>query len=260
MSRMTGEDLTTVLGAYLDGELTAEERTEVEAMAASDPAVQAELDIIEALNLDLREGFSELLEEPVPPELIPAPVSAPVAAPQPAPSGFLRLVASFALLAIGAGAGAYATYTYAPPVVEQVAARGWMADIADYHVVYASQTRHLVEVPASEKDHIEAWLGKTTGVPFTVPDLGAAGYTFEGARLLVAAGKPVAQLLYTDADGAVIAICAIERQGDALDGFVPREFGDIHMVRWDRDNGAFVVVGPKEVDLLPLAEAASTAI
>ena len=260
MSRMTGEDLTTVLGAYVDGELTAEERAEVETMAASDPAVQAELDIIEALNLDLREGFSELLEEPVPPGLIPTEAAAPAAGPEPAPSGFLRLAASLALLAIGAGAGAFATYTFAPPPVEQVAARGWMADIADYHVVYASQTRHLVEVPASEKDHIEAWLGKTTGVPFKVPDLAGAGYTFEGARLLVAAGKPVAQLLYTDAAGGVIAICAIEREGEAQDGFAPREFGDVHMVRWDSGNGAFVVVGPPDVDLRALAEVASTAI
>ena len=261
MKRPSDEDLMTVLGAYVDGELTPEEQAEVEAMAAADPAVQAELDVLAALDLDLRDGFDALLAEPAPATLVPP---LPDASAQPdnvvtiRRFGFGQIAASLAMLALGAGAGAYATYTYAPRV--EVAARGWMADIADYHVVYASQTRHLVEVPASEKDHIEAWLGKTINVDFNVPDLSASGYDFQGARLLVAAGRPVAQLLYTDAAGTVVAICALETDGTEDKGFATRQFDEVQMVRWDRPGAAFVVVGPEDVDLAPLAEAAAIEI
>ena len=53
------------------------------------------------------------------------------------------------------------------------------------------------------------------GVAFSIPDLSQFGLTFEGGRLLVAAGKPVAQLMYRLQDGTVIALC-LQSSPDAL--------------------------------------------
>jgi anti-sigma factor RsiW len=69
-------------------------------------------------------------------------------------------------------------------------------EVADYHVIYARETEHQVEVAAPRADHIEAWLGDRLHRSLHVPDLSGNGYNFAGARLLVVDGQPVAQLLY----------------------------------------------------------------
>ena len=168
--------------------------------------------------------------------------------------------AMLALLLVGAGGGALITRAIAPneELADGHATRGWMAEIADYHRVYARQSRHLAEVPASETAHIETWLGNETGVPFTVPDLAASGFTFQGARLLVAGGKPVAQLLYTDAEGRVLALCALELAGAEPGDFEARSFGvDIEMVRWNGPGSAWVAVGTPGMPLETVARAAA---
>lgn len=256
------------LSAYVDDVLPAREMAEIEALAERDTAVAAEIAALRALDLDLSAGFDDMLADPVPDNLIP-PLAAtipPAANDNRSSFSFSRIAAALVMLAIGAGGGALATYQFAPRVEQQIVEvekpRGWMAEIADYHRVYATQTRHLAEVPATEKDHIEAWLSKTTGVPLTVPDLTASGFQFQGARLLVAAGTPVAQLLYTDANGIVIAICALAASGMQMqsDGFSEKTFDDIHMVKWSTPSASYVVVGPENVDLNTIAKTASTEI
>jgi anti-sigma factor RsiW len=163
---------------------------------------------------------------------------------------------------IGGVGGSYLTKSFAPP---QLVATGWLDQVAEYHLVYASQVRHLVEVPAADRDHLQTWLADTTGVRFTVPDLTASGLTFQGARLLVAAGKPVAQLMYTDAAGQVIAVCFMAG-GDAALGeepgpFTSRSFDALDMVSWKNRDASYVVVAPRGMPGLDaLARAASTAI
>ncbi|QDC08340.1 hypothetical protein FHY55_03375 [Oceanicola sp. D3] len=169
------------------------------------------------------------------------------------------IAAILALLMVGAGAGALITRVIAPneELADGHATRGWMDEIADYHRVYARQTAHLVEVPATERAHIETWLGKETGVPFNVPDLTASGFNFQGARLLVAGGKPVAQLLYTDAEGQVMALCVLAREGEGSEEFTPRSFNGVEMVRWLAPGAAWVAVGEPEMDLGSIARQAA---
>ncbi|WP_273510017.1 anti-sigma factor family protein, partial [Planktotalea frisia] len=66
------EDLLIMLGAYVDGELTEDERAAVEDMANKDPRIAEELEGLFALNNDLRDVFNGLLEKPVPAEIIEA--------------------------------------------------------------------------------------------------------------------------------------------------------------------------------------------
>ncbi|MDF1873160.1 zf-HC2 domain-containing protein [Vannielia sp.] len=171
------------------------------------------------------------------------------------------IAAVLALLVVGAGGGALFTRGFLAneELADGHATRGWMEEIADYHRVYARQTAHLVEVPASETPHIEAWLGRETGVPLNVPDLSALGFTFQGARLLVAGGRPVAQLLYTDAEGGVMALCGLALEGgEPLPGFTAQSFGDdLEMVRWNPPGAAWVTVGKPDMALDAVARAAA---
>lgn len=211
-----------------------------------------------ALNDDMRDAFDGLLDMRAPPALSDSPISNPV----PANTNRAPWKALAAMLVLGAflGSGAaWITQSAVPPV--QIAAnRSWLAEVADYHQIYARQTRHLAEVPASERDHIEKWLGKEIGVAFAVPDLANAGWTFQGARLLVAAGKPVAQLLYTDASGSVIALCALQNGSGVAADTALKTFGTIHMATWKSATGSFAFVGDAPDVLEDLATIAAPLI
>ncbi len=246
----TAPDLATRLSAYRDGELPEAEARAVAALLARVPAVQAEYDALLRTDDAIGKAFAAMLHDTVPDDMVRSLGQAPLA-PLPAnipsaPRWGMALAASVALLMIGGAGGSYLTRQMAPP---QQLAVGWLDQVAEYHQVYASQGRHLVEVPASDKAHLESWLSAQTGVTFTAPDLSASGLTFQGARLLVASGKPVAQLMYTDAAGQVIALCFMAGGDAALDDglspFATRQFGSVDMVSWKSRDASYVVVGPK---------------
>jgi anti-sigma factor RsiW len=258
------------ISAYLDGALTDAECQELEAMVAADPAIAAEFEALSRVDVAVAAGFADMLAEPVPLHLARSIEAAHRdIARTPARAGnvtWLRsLAASVALVGIGAVGGAVLTRALAPPVQTAAAAPGWLDQVAEYHAVYAAQGRHLVEVPATEQAHLEAWLSEQTGVPFAVPDLTASGLIFEGARLLVANGKPVAQLMYRDAAGAVIAVCFMQG-GDATLAenetvFADRSAGDFDLISWKDRTASYVVIGPSgRDDLETIAKAASVAL
>lgn len=238
-------DLSLKLSAYLDGELGPDETDQIDALLKTDPDAQAELDALIAAQVAAQEQFDTQLQYPVPLKLvqqlnaIPAPQSA---ANRPARPIWGSLAASLVALVIGgAGGYLYSDSQSAPPPA------GWLVDIADYHAVYAGQTRHLVEVGADESDHIEAWLGKVVGTQFTIPDLTAFDLTFEGGRLVVANGKPVAQLMYSQPDGTVVALCLqpTDLPGGGLSTLAETTINGFDFVSWRANSAAYVVVGPE---------------
>lgn len=268
MKRPIDQHLLDQLSAYMDGALSPADMAEIEHLVDTDPAVAAELDALSRVDHLARAAFDSLLTAPVPLALArtvdhAAPAEQPAAPPQAANLSsapvWRTLVAALALVLIGGAGGAYLAQS------STTSRMAWLDQVADYHRVYATQSRHLVEVPASETDHLQKWLSSTTGVPFTVPDLVASGLTFQGGRLLVASGKPVAQLMYTNADGQVVAVCFLAG-GDAAVGSghtapTARNTGGVHMVWWTSKDASYVVVGPTSgIDLQSVADAVSTVL
>ncbi|QHQ36033.1 anti-sigma factor family protein [Algicella marina] len=262
------DTLRARLSAFLDGELSPAESDAVALLAEKDPEIAAELESLQSTDDALKAAFDDLLSEPVPLDLVrsiadpeePSSATTPEAANLPsAPGrwGFGAIAAGIAALAVTGLLSGYAGYTLAPEKTV-VAQRGWMADVADYHRVYAQESRHLAEVPPEEAAHIVEWIGARTGVPFSIPDLSAQGITFEGARLLVAGGKPVAQLLYKAEDGTVFALCFLQSGNGATDGIGSTDFEGVTMATWRTDTAAYVFVGPEGNERLPelAAEAA----
>jgi anti-sigma factor RsiW len=253
-------DLSEKLSAYRDGELDASSADAVEARLATDPSARAELDALMQADALAQEEFEALLNEPVPFALAQQIKSMPLPDRPVAPARPIwgALAASLVVFAMG-GIGGYALKGQTTPV--QTA--GWLASIADYHAVYASQDRHLVEVGADEADHIETWIGNTVGASFTIPDLSSFGLTFEGGRLLVANGKPVGQLMYRDADGTVVALC-LQRSNGATDGpptFKEQTINGFDFVSWSADGADYVVIGPNgQPDLGAIATTAAVDI
>ncbi|MEM9754350.1 MAG: anti-sigma factor [Pseudomonadota bacterium] len=254
-----------MLSAYLDGELPPGEAEAVETALSERPDLQAELEALIEADTDAKAHFAALMDDPVPLALADAIRAAPEprAANTPAPprvrGGLIAASVAALALAFGAAGGFYVARTTAP---ELVATRGWLDDIADYHAVYATQVRHLVEVPADEAEHIQTWLTATLGTGVTVPDLSAEGLEFEGARLLVAAGRPVAQLIYTDGAGGVVALCQIASTAPQS-GFESRSIGDFDLVSWGSEGAGanFVVISDQgRSDLSAIAERAAAQV
>ena len=249
------------LSAFLDGELPEAEARAIETALADDPALQAELEALMAVDAAIQGEFAAQLDEPVPMGLAAAIKDAPLpespANLTSAPTGFgwMSAAAAALMLAVG-GVGGY--YAGASQGVEVAAAPGWLADIADYHRVYAGQKRHLVEVGADEADHIQTWMTASIGAEVRIPDLSEHGLTFQGARLLVAAGKPVSQLMYTDADNRIVALCQIQTDSPR-DGVAEQKIGAFDLVTWGAERSNFVVIGDEgRGDLDAIAETAAT--
>lgn len=285
MESTRGLPLEVRLSAYLDGQLPEAEVEEINALLAADDEARA---VYEKLKLGSEFGaraFDRMLQEPIPLDLVrnikeagrneegEAPklgfAGAPVAAvPAGRRSAFWpQALAASLVIFLSGGAVGYliseqkqtafqaASNQFAP-------ARTWLDDIADYHRIYSRQARHLVEVPANDAAHIVEWLSASTGVKFQLPDLSAEKLTFEGARLLVAGGKPTAQLLYRDADNEVFAICFLQSEPvEDRTSLAESMRNDIGLVSWQKGNASYVVVGPSaDPNLERIAEAVSTTI
>jgi anti-sigma factor RsiW len=272
-----GLPLDVRLSAYIDGEVNEAERKELEQLVARDDEARRVFDMLQAGNAFGNKAFEEFLHDPVPLSLVRRIKQGPgvnpkiervvTVTPRQAKQRLWprALAASVALLLVGGSTGFIIGKTSHDDAqqVKMAAARTWLDDIADYHRIYARQTaEHLVEVPASAEGKIEGWLASNVGVSFSLPDLSSKGLTFEGARLLVAAGKPVAQLMYKDQDGDVFAICFLKSTPGSTDGKMTESMrDDIAMISWQKAGASYVVVGPSsDANLHQLATEVSTAI
>ncbi len=258
MQQTKGLALEVRLSAYIDGELGEAERSELDALLARDDDARALLEKLRAGSAFGNRAFEDFLHDPVPLALVRQIKQGPGISPKlervttsnlPRRSVRVlpRLVAASVGLVLAGGVAGFilgSTANFADPVTE-TATSPWINEIADYHRIYSRQKEHLVEVPASQAAQIENWLTSSVGVPFKVPDLARKGLAFEGARLLVANSKPVAQLVYRDQEGEIFAICFL-RGGDGAqaDEFSETIRGDLGFVSWQKEGSSFVVVGP----------------
>jgi len=279
-----GLPLEVRLSAYLDGQLPEAEVEEINAILAGDDEARV---VYEKLKLGSEFGaraFDRMLQDPIPLDLVRNIKEAGRNEDDPSKLGFAAvpaaeipanrrsafwpqaLSASLVIFLAGGAAGYLISeqkQTSFQAASNQFApARTWLDDVAEYHRIYSRQARHLVEVPASESGHIVDWLSASTGVPFALPDLSAQKLTFEGARLLVAGGKPTAQLLYRDAENEIFAICFL--QSEPVEGTTPLAESmrnDIGLVTWQKGKASYVVVGPSaDPDLERIAEVVSANI
>lgn len=184
------------LHAYLDGALPESRQAEVEAYLADNPDEQERLEQYRRLDAQLHRQFDHLLDEPLPPHLLP---------PHPAADGpqtrswLPRLAAAVALVSLGTLLGWQLNegMREAAPPQELVLVR----PAANAYRVYAAEVRHPVEVPAEQEEHLVAWLSKRLGARVQVPDLNPAGFALVGGRLLPDADRAAAQFMYENPQG-----------------------------------------------------------
>jgi anti-sigma factor RsiW len=263
------------LVAYLDGELDSAARQAVEAWLDADPAATARIAALARSARLVRLAFDEVMREPVPDRLIAASRSESGAPPQiaplarrrgeqtPAPARQRRvalpIAASFLGLVLGGGtvylgADRLLAIGQPPPVTEAAAAKDvWLDTAAGYFKLFVNTGDYaLVDVPATG-DPREALQKISQGLPqaLRLPDLKPWGLTFRGARVVLVAGRPAAQLIYTTdnkAIGPLTLIIGASRQPDITPTFERRR--DVNLLYWRHQGRAYALVGQADIGYL----------
>lgn len=249
---MAMDDLEQALIAYVDGELDPRDVLELEERLAQDPALRARVQEYRDGAALLRAACAENFYADGMAHLLLPRREAPIPSKRRVFRRPVVWAAAACLLAgvFGFGGGAYWAGSSA------TARDLLLSEVAEYHDIYARETKHLVELGADRADELFAWLSERLNRPVSAPDLSAAGLQFAGGRMLVVGGKPVAELMYTRANGRPIAFCITEGGGKAAAMRID-ERGHLRLASWDDGRHTFVVVG--EMDRASLQRVASYA-
>lgn len=198
-------DLEALLHAFVDGELDAKAEREVRARLETDADAARRVHEYRLQREDLHGLYDEVLDEPLP-ATMRAQLDSVLAPPPRRMWGapVWRMAAAIALLFVG-GAGGWWGHTLSSPA-KTFRSAPYVERAIGAHVVYAAEVRHPVEVAASEEEHLIAWLSKRLGRDVRAPQLGEAGFSLVGGRLLADQDKPAAQFMYENQAGQRITL------------------------------------------------------
>ncbi|HYC47587.1 MAG TPA: anti-sigma factor [Burkholderiales bacterium] len=244
---MSTKPIEQDLHAWLDGELDAARRAEIERYLASHPDETARLDAYARNEQALRAYYDPVVDEPVPPRL--------TRVRAPGRSRVWRFAAVLAWVAIGGVAGWHLHgVTSTGP---RASMPGWAHRAAVAHVVYSPEVRHPVEVPADQEAHLTTWLSKRLGTPLRVPRLEGVGYQLVGGRLLPGEQGPAAHFMYQDAQGQRLTLYIRVNRGETREtAFRFAQEGNVRVFYWiDRGLGYALSGEIGKDDLLRVATA-----
>ncbi|MDK3017166.1 anti-sigma factor family protein [Pseudodonghicola flavimaris] len=233
--------------AYHHDALDARDRASMAARIATDPAAQ------ELLALWTRQDAA--LATLYPPEeatALPDRLNAALAPPRP-PAAVPRRTPRLALFALGALGGWGAHGLFAPRPAETDLA---LAALKAYDT-YVVEVVHPVEVPASQRDHLENWISKRVGSRLVPPDLSASGFALMGGRVLPAADGTAGLFMYENAEGARLTLYVAPQQDTADSAFRYAGEGATQGLYWQEGRLGYAMVGQMSRDSLrALAKAA----
>jgi anti-sigma factor RsiW len=180
------------LHAYVDDELPAERHSDVEAWLAAHADDAERVRSWRAMAQTLHARYDAVADEPVPQRLD---VDRLVREPRKWMYG--AIAATLLAFVGGGGVGWLARGAAAAPSTFQ----NFTVDALDAHRLYVVEVRHPVEVPGSERAHLQQWLTKRCGWEVRAPELGATGLKLVGGRLLPGPTGPASFLMYESASG-----------------------------------------------------------
>ncbi|EAV41067.1 Predicted transmembrane transcriptional regulator [Stappia aggregata IAM 12614] len=177
---------------YIDNELPAERRREVEAYLKENPEAAAWVEADRQIAVSLRTAYSRVKAEP--PSLV-----------EPSRGRWLPRTGIAASIAAALLVGVFAGWSLKPEA-GQPGQQPFLTDALTAHRTFTVEVAHPVEVAASDQRHLATWLGNRLNHPFRIPDLRVAGLTLMGGRLLPSGIDPAAQLMYDDEDGKRVTV------------------------------------------------------
>ena len=228
------------LHAYIDNELPAERRGDVESWLSAHPddaeRVRSWREMAEALHA----RYDSVADEPVPPRL-----SIDRLGQQPRKWMYGAIAATLLAFIAGGGTGWLARGVAASPTMFQ----NFTVDALDAHKLYVVEVRHPVEVPGSERPHLTQWLSKRLGAELRIPDLQSIGLKLVGGRLLPGPTGAAAFYMYEGPSGERFTIyCAKATASQTALRY--RSEQQQAAFYWVDDSVAYVVSGPADRERL----------
>jgi anti-sigma factor RsiW len=228
------------LHAYVDNELPAERRGDVEAWLATHPDDAERVQSWRTMADALHARYDAVADEPVPRRLE---IERLVRQPRRWIVG--AIAASLVAFVAGGGVGWLAHDVAASPSAFQ----NLTVDALDAHRLYVVEVRHPVEVPGSERTHLQQWLTKRCGWDVRAPELGATGLKLVGGRLLPGPTGPASFLMYESASGERFTLYTSRGKTDTaqMRYTAAKNSGAMY---WSEDGVGYVLSGPTDKDRL----------
>ena len=162
-----------MLHAYVDGRLTPDERLTVAQWLAADADTQAEIALWQRQRDAIATLYAPVATEPVPARLDPHRLAAARIVKC---NAVLRMAAAaVVLVGLGIGAGWLAHDRLMPGASDLL-----IANAVNAHALYVKESRHAVEVAATDEKHLVTWLSNRLSRQISAPDLSAQGFTLVG--------------------------------------------------------------------------------
>jgi len=228
------------LHAYVDNELPAERRGDVEAWLLTHPGCAARVRAWREMADVLHARYDEVADEAVPKRLE---IERLVRAPR---KWMYGAIAATLLAFVGGGAIGWMArgVTASPSAMENLA-----SDALDAHRLYVVEVRHPVEVPGNERAHLQTWLTKRCGWSVRAPELGATGLKLVGGRLLPGPTGPASFLMYESASGERYTLyTSRSKTGTAQMRYTAAE--NSGAMYWSEDDVGYVLSGPTDKEKL----------
>jgi len=192
------------LHAYVDNELPAERRVDVERWLATHPADTERVQSWRAMAITLHARYDSVADEAVPKRL-----EIERLVRQPRKWIYGAIAAALVAFVAGGSLGWVARGKIISPSTLQ----NFTADALDAHRLYVVEVRHPVEVPGSERAHLQQWLTKRCGWDVRAPE--RAGWKLVGGRLLPGPTGPASFLMYESASGERFTIYTAKAETEA---------------------------------------------
>ena len=241
MRPISEDDLT----AYVDSALDPRRQAEVEAFLAGNPAVRDRI-AMDMHNRDaLREALAAVISEPVPSHLSVA----RLIERKPAPFRTQwRAAAVAVLLLFSGGAGGWLLNDYTSRPTAGIVSLA--AEARDSYTVFAADRVKPIEIGPRDSRQLVNWASERLERPVAIPDLGAAGFTFIGGRLVATPHGPAALYMFDNGNGTRIVMLS---RNMAIDKNAPMRRDSergLNAASWSRDGLGYSVVGPLASDHL----------
>jgi anti-sigma factor RsiW len=228
------------LHAYVDNELPAERRADVEAWLAAHPDEAERVRSWRAMAETLHVRYGAVADEPVPKRLE---IERLVRRPRQWIYG--AVAAALVGFIAGGGVGWMARGVSASPSAFQ----NLTLDALDAHRLYVVEVRHPVEVPGSERTHLQQWLTKRCGWNVRAPELDATGLKLVGGRLLPGPTGPASFLMYESPSGERFTLYTSRAKTETAQmRYTAAE--NSGAMYWSEDGVGYVLSGPTDKDRL----------
>jgi anti-sigma factor RsiW len=220
------------LHAYVDNELPAERRGDVEAWLATHPDDAARVQSWRTMAEVLHARYDSIADEAVPKRL-----EIERLVRQPRKWVYGAIAATLAAFVAGGGVGWLARGAAASPSALQ----NFTVHALEAHRLYVVEVRHPVEVPGSERAHLQQWLTKRCGWLVRAPELAPAGLKLVGGRLLPGSGGPASFMMYESTSGERFTIYTVKSDAKATQMRYAAQ-GRESSLFWADDGVAYAVV------------------